>query len=100
MGSSSCDWHSHEHPRAIRYRRLALVEQDNEKAQLLRRIADETDRGILFTAEHSLHDKSIRSSRATARMTEVGRKPIFGKPVAGKPENDGYRCELCGTWIE
>jgi len=36
--------------RAIRYRRLALVEQDNEKARLLRLIADESDRGILFTA--------------------------------------------------
>ena len=36
--------------RAIRYRRLALVEQDNEKAQLLRLIADEADRGVLFNA--------------------------------------------------
>jgi hypothetical protein len=44
-------------PRAIRYRRLALAEQDNEKAQLLRRIADEADRGVLFTVEHSRHDK-------------------------------------------
>jgi uncharacterized membrane protein YqjE len=55
-------------PRAIRYRRLALVEQDNEKAQLLRLFADEVDRGVLFTVEHSRHDKiEIRSSRATAR---------------------------------
>jgi hypothetical protein len=44
-------------PRAIRYRRLALVEQDNEKAQLLRLIADEADRGVLFTVEYSRHDK-------------------------------------------
>ena len=44
-------------PRAVRYRRLALVEQDNEKAQLLRLIADEADRGVLFTVEHSRHDK-------------------------------------------
>ena len=44
-------------PRAIRYRRLALVEQDNEKAQLLRLIADEADRGVLFTVERSPHDK-------------------------------------------
>jgi hypothetical protein len=36
--------------RAIRYRRLALVEQDNEKARLLLLIADEADRGILSTA--------------------------------------------------
>jgi hypothetical protein len=44
-------------PRAIRYRRLALVEQDNENAQLLRLIADEADRGVLFTVEHSRHGK-------------------------------------------
>jgi hypothetical protein len=44
-------------PRATRYRRLALVEQDNEKAQLLRLIADEADRGVLFTVERSRHDK-------------------------------------------
>jgi hypothetical protein len=36
---------------------LALAEQDNERAQLLRRIADEADRGVLFTVEHSRHDK-------------------------------------------
>jgi len=44
-------------PRAVRYRRLALVEQDNETAQLLRLIADEADRGVLFTVQHSPHDK-------------------------------------------
>ena len=44
-------------PRAVRYRRLALVEQDNEKAQLLRQLADEADRGVLFTVENSRHDK-------------------------------------------
>jgi hypothetical protein len=44
-------------PRAVRYRRLALVEQDNEKAELLRLIADEADRDVLFTVERSPHDK-------------------------------------------
>jgi hypothetical protein len=44
-------------PRAVRYRRLALVEQDNEKAELLRQLADEADRGILFTVQNSRHDK-------------------------------------------
>jgi hypothetical protein len=44
-------------PRAVRYRRLALVEQDNEKAQLLRQLADEADRGVLFTVEHSRYDR-------------------------------------------
>ena len=33
-------------------------------------------------------------------MTDIGRKPILGKPVDGKPANDGYRCKLCGAWIE
>jgi hypothetical protein len=38
-------------PRAVRYRRLALVEQDKENARLLQLIADEADRGVLCTAE-------------------------------------------------
>jgi hypothetical protein len=46
-------------PRAVRYRRLALVEQDNEKAELLRQLADEADRGILFTVQNSRHDKPL-----------------------------------------
>ena len=33
-------------------------------------------------------------------MTDIGRKPILGKPVDGKRTNDGYRCELCTAWIE
>jgi hypothetical protein len=44
-------------PRAVRYRRLALVEQNNEKAQSLRLIADAADRGVLFTVDHSCHDE-------------------------------------------
>jgi hypothetical protein len=36
---------------AARYRRLAVIEQDNEKAQLLRLIADESDQGVLFTVD-------------------------------------------------
>jgi hypothetical protein len=38
-------------PRAVRYRRLALAEQDKEKADLLYRIADEADQGVLVTAD-------------------------------------------------
>ena len=37
--------------RAVRYRRLALAEEDRAKADLLLKIADESDRGILCTAE-------------------------------------------------
>jgi hypothetical protein len=40
-------------PRAVRYRRLALVEQDNERARLLHLIADEADRGVLCTPDWS-----------------------------------------------
>jgi hypothetical protein len=44
-------------PRAVRCRRLALAEPDIENARLLRLLADEADRGVLFTVEHSRHDK-------------------------------------------
>jgi hypothetical protein len=44
-------------PRAVRYLRLALVEQDNEKANLLRQLADEAERGVLFTVENSRYGK-------------------------------------------
>jgi hypothetical protein len=37
--------------RAIRYRRLALATKDKTIADLLLRLADECDRGILCTAE-------------------------------------------------
>jgi hypothetical protein len=46
-------------PRAVRYRRLALAEQDNENAQLLRLIADEADRGVLCTVERSFYGSNI-----------------------------------------
>ena len=37
--------------RAIRYRRLALATEDKAIADLLLRLADECDRGLLCTAE-------------------------------------------------
>jgi hypothetical protein len=37
--------------RSVRYRRLALAEQDKANADLLFRLADECDRGILCTSE-------------------------------------------------
>jgi hypothetical protein len=48
--------------RAVRYRRLALAEGDKAKADLLLKLADESDRGILCTSEWlstrlSLNDK-------------------------------------------
>jgi hypothetical protein len=56
-------------PRAVRYRRLALIEQDNEKASLLRLIADESDRGVLFTADW-----------ISSRLDETPIKPLVAKP--------------------
>jgi hypothetical protein len=45
--------------RAIRYRRLALAEQDKANADLLIKLADECDRGILCTAQwHSARPSS------------------------------------------
>jgi hypothetical protein len=38
-------------PRAVRYRRLALAEEDRQKAELLHKIADEAERGVLVTAD-------------------------------------------------
>jgi hypothetical protein len=38
-------------PRAIKYRRLALAEPDQGKAQLLQKLADEAERGVLITAD-------------------------------------------------
>jgi hypothetical protein len=37
--------------RALRYRELALAEADKDKASLLDRIADETERGVLCTID-------------------------------------------------
>jgi hypothetical protein len=37
--------------RAVRYRRLALEQEETAKANLLLKIADESDRGLLCTAE-------------------------------------------------
>jgi hypothetical protein len=33
-------------------------------------------------------------------MSDNPRQPIIGKPVDGKPADDGYRCQLCGEWID
>ena len=38
-------------PRAVKYRRLALAESDQEKARLLHQLADELDQGVLCTAD-------------------------------------------------
>ncbi|MDR6663314.1 hypothetical protein J2W51_005907 [Tardiphaga robiniae] len=37
--------------RAVRYRRLAMIEKDPERARILRQIAEEADRGVLCVSE-------------------------------------------------
>ena len=49
--------------RAVRYRRLALAEQDKAKADLLYKLADESDRGLLCTAEWLSARPSVRNEQ-------------------------------------
>jgi len=58
-------------PRAVRYRRLALAEQDNEKVRLLQLIADEADRGVLFTAEWISTRRPSLQPSAQTKPTDV-----------------------------
>ena len=48
--------------RAMRYRRLALAEGDGSKAELLFKLAEECDRGVLRTAEW-LSDRPYSTGR-------------------------------------
>jgi len=41
---------SNDHSRSLRYRRLALAEQDRARAAILNRIAEEAERGVLCIA--------------------------------------------------
>ena len=54
--------------RAIRYRRLALAEEDKAKADLLLKLAHERDQGLLCTAEW----RSSRPSRKNEQPPEAG----------------------------
>jgi hypothetical protein len=54
--------------RAIRYRRLALAEEDKAKADLLLKLADECDQGLLCTAEW----RSSRPSRKNEQPPKAG----------------------------
>jgi hypothetical protein len=55
--------------RAIRYRRLALATEDKAIADLLLRLADECDRGLLCTAEWRF-GAAIQQKRAAAKSRE------------------------------
>jgi hypothetical protein len=54
--------------RAIRYRRLALATEDEAIADLLLRLADECDRGLLCTAEW----RSARPSSKSEQPPKAG----------------------------
>jgi hypothetical protein len=57
--------------RAVRYRRLALIEQDNAKAKLLQLIADEADRGVLFTSEWLSKPSSLQNSSSSNKPADA-----------------------------
>ena len=54
--------------RVIRYRSLALAQEDNATADLLLKLADECDRGLLCTAEW----RSARPSRKNEQPPKAG----------------------------
>lgn len=54
--------------RAIRYRRLALATEEKAIADLLLKLADECDRGLLCTAEW----RSARLSRKNEQPPKAG----------------------------
>ena len=62
--------------RAIRYRRLALATKDKTIADLLLRLADECDRGILCTAERHSAKMSSRQKQKTLRRGLSGAHPM------------------------
>ena len=64
-------------PRAVRYRRLALEQEKTAKADLLHKIADESDRGLLCTAE-----------RLLVRRNE---QPPKAEDAKEQPERDRYQ---------
>jgi hypothetical protein len=65
--------------RAVRYRRLALATDDKAIADLLLRLADECDRGILCTAEC----RSARSFRKNEQPPEDAKFRFKWEPLNG-----------------
>ena len=66
--------------RAIRYRRLALAQEDKAAADLLLKLADECDRGLLCTAEWC----AARPSRKNEQPPKAGDAKFEWDPL-----NDG-----------
>jgi hypothetical protein len=61
--------------RAIRYRRLALAEEDNAKADLLHKLADECDRGLLCTTEWLSARPSLKNEQPP-KARDANTKPL------------------------
>jgi hypothetical protein len=64
--------------RAVRYRRLARAEEDKAKADLLHKLADECDRGLLCTAEWISAQPSLKNEqppKAGDAKAQHGRDP-------------------------
>ena len=57
--------------RAVRYRRLALEQEETAKTDLLLKIADESDRGLLCTAEWLL----VRRNEQTPKVEDAKEQP-------------------------
>jgi hypothetical protein len=53
------------HARAVRYRQLALADPDKAKADVLYRIAEETDRDVLCTVDRTNFGSSNRKPGPT-----------------------------------
>jgi hypothetical protein len=58
--------------RAVRYRRLALAEGDKAKADLLLKLADECDQGILCTSEWLSARLSLQEGRLQDAKVRFG----------------------------
>jgi hypothetical protein len=67
--------------RAVRYRKLALATKDRADAELLLKLADECDRGVLCAAEW-------RSARPSFQQNEQPLKAGPKDRVDWKPSDD------------
>ena len=109
--------------RADRYRRLARAEQDKAKADLLHKLADECDRGLLCTAgtragpisiptlkypfsEIDLRPVAVGQALATPEagagsMTEARNYRGFDPDGMAETEADHFmKCPGCGEWFD
>jgi hypothetical protein len=71
--------------RAVRYRRLALASEDKANADLLLKLADECDRGLLCTAEWLWAGRLARKHEPAPRSGDVRAR------LSWDPFNSGQR---------